>query len=170
MDLVVDDSPSMTVWADVVSGFTTLLRQLGAFQNIRTWRLSVGGAAPLLRNVGGQPVGADQLRAPGGRRMIIVVSDGTARGWYGPEPWQMIRSWAAIDPDRTDQPVGHQAVAPDWPGPARREDRTRRSRQPQRLVALAGAQRARPGYSRGMAPVARRRRSARTCWAGGQKC
>ena len=55
VDIVIDDSPSMTVWGDMVSVLSALLRQLGAFRTIRTWRISVTGPVPRLHNEGGRP-------------------------------------------------------------------------------------------------------------------
>ena len=105
VDIVVDDSPSMEVWGEVVSGLSTLLHQLGAFRNIRTWRLSLSGTVPALHNEGGQVSGTGELRAPGGRRLIIVVSDGSAPAWFQPEVWQMVRAWAGSTPTALISPL-----------------------------------------------------------------
>jgi len=105
VDLVIDDSPSMTVWNDAVAGLATLLHQLGAFRSIRTWQMSLSETVPLLRNEGGQPAGANQLRAPDGRRLIIVVSDGSAGAWFHPEVWQIMRTWAASTPTALISPL-----------------------------------------------------------------
>ena len=98
LDLVLDDSPSMAVWTEVVTGLITLLNQLGAFWRIRTWQMSVDATGPVLRNEGGQPSRPDQLRAPNGRRLIIVVTDGAAPGWFRPGLWQLMRMWAGATP------------------------------------------------------------------------
>lgn len=105
VDIVVDDSPSMTVWGDTIPVVSTLLRQLGAFRMIRTWRISVTGPVPLLHNEGGQPVGPGQLRSPGGRRLIIIVSDGCAAGWFRPEAWNLVRTWAGSTPTALISPL-----------------------------------------------------------------
>ncbi len=96
--LVIDDSLSMAVWEEAVTGLSAVLGQLGAFRSIRTWRMSLAETGPVLHNKGGQPSGADQLRDPGGRRLIIIISDGSAAGWFRPEIWQTIRKWAASTP------------------------------------------------------------------------
>ena len=105
VDIVIDDSPSMTVWGDMVSVLSTLLRQLGAFRTIRTWRISVTGPVPRLHNEGGQPAGTGQLRSPGGRRLIILVSDGSAAGWLRPEAWDLVRDWAGSTPTALISPL-----------------------------------------------------------------
>jgi tetratricopeptide (TPR) repeat protein len=105
VDIVIDDSPSMTVWGDMVSVLSTLLRQLGAFRTIRTWRISVTGPVPRLHNEGGQPAGTGQLRSPGGRRLIILVSDGSAAGWFRPEAWALVRDWAGSTPTALISPL-----------------------------------------------------------------
>jgi Tetratricopeptide repeat len=105
VDIVIDDSLSMTVWGDLISVLSTLLRQLGAFRTIRTWRISVTGPVPLLHNEGGQPARAGQLRSPGGRRLILLVSDGSAAGWLRPEAWAMVREWAGSTPTALISPL-----------------------------------------------------------------
>lgn len=105
VSLVIDDSPSMTLWDEAISGIATLLQHLGAFRNIRIWRMSLAGEIPMLRNEGGQTSGMDQLRAPDSRRLIIVVSDGSVPGWFRPEVWQMIRTWAMSTPTMLISPL-----------------------------------------------------------------
>jgi hypothetical protein len=105
VDIVIDDSPSMTVWGDLISGVSTLLGQLGAFRAIRTWRISVTGPGPRLYNEGGQAAAPGQLRSPGGRRLIILVSDGSAAGWLRPEAWRLVRDWAGSTPTALISPL-----------------------------------------------------------------
>jgi hypothetical protein len=104
-DVVIDDSPSMALWAAATARLGTLLGQLGAFRTVRTWRISVTGAAPELSNKGGQPSGTGQLRSPDGRRLIIIVSDGSASGWFRAEAWQLVRSWAESTPTALISPL-----------------------------------------------------------------
>jgi transcriptional regulator with XRE-family HTH domain len=97
-DVVIDDSPSMAVWAGATARLTATLEQLGAFRTVRTWWISVTGAAPELFNKGRRPSGPGQLRSPDGRRLIIIVSDGAASGWSRPEMWRLMRTWAESTP------------------------------------------------------------------------
>ncbi len=140
--LIVDDSPSMTIWGDLVSVLSTMLRQLGAFRTIGTWHMTVLGPGPRLRNEGGQPVGSGQLRSPGGRRLIIVVSDGSAAGWFEPEVWELINlgRWftptALISPlatrlwNRTGLCLPAVRVGRGLPAAAMEGSRTRRRARP----------------------------------------
>jgi len=104
-DVVIDDSPSMAVWASATARLATMLEQLGAFRTVRTWRISATGAAPELFNKGRQPSGTGQLRSPDGRRLIIIVSDGSASGWSRPEVWQLVRAWAGSTPTALISPL-----------------------------------------------------------------
>jgi Tetratricopeptide repeat/NB-ARC domain len=104
-DLAIDDSPTMRVWDEVVGGFSALLRQTGAFRNIRTWQMSVAGPAPLLLGEGGRPAAPGRLRTPGGRRLIIVVTDAAAAGWFRPGTWHTLRMWAESTPTALISPL-----------------------------------------------------------------
>ncbi len=106
VDIVIDDSPSMTVWGDMVSVLSTLLRQLGAFRTIRTWRISVTGPVPRLHNEGGQPGLAPASSAPPAAGAYDhLVSDGSAAGWFRPEAWDLVRDWAASTPTALISPL-----------------------------------------------------------------
>ena len=108
VSLVVDDSPSMDLWSDVVDEVSTLLHQLAAFRAIRRWRIALDGPDVLLRSESGEhgpTAGPDQLRAPDGRRLILLVTDGSAPGWYRPRVWQTLHSWAASTPTTLISPL-----------------------------------------------------------------
>ena len=98
--LLIDESPTMTVWEEVVAEFGDLLQQLGAFRLVRSWRLGFDGVTATLRNASGQLCGPDQIRSSDGRRLILVVSDCCDEGWYHPHVWQLLRSWAVSSPQR----------------------------------------------------------------------
>lgn len=98
--LVVDDSPSMSVWTEEVVALSRVLRQAGTFKAIRSYRLSLTGTngAPDLLNECHHPYDADQLSAPDGRRLIVILTDGAAPGWRRPPIWKVIRTWATSTP------------------------------------------------------------------------
>ena len=48
--LLIDESPTMAVWEEVVAEFGDLLQQLGAFRLVRSWRLGFDGVRATLRN------------------------------------------------------------------------------------------------------------------------
>ncbi|MFG3055342.1 SAV_2336 N-terminal domain-related protein [Kitasatospora sp. NPDC048239] len=95
--LLVDTHPTMEVWRETVAEFTALLTGLGAFRRIRPLRLTVG-AEPAVTDPRGRPVAGGRVTAPGGRRLVLVLSDCAAPGWRRPEPWQLLRRWGASTP------------------------------------------------------------------------
>lgn len=95
--VIVDTSPSMSVWEETTNALTRLLSGLGAFRTTHTWHLEWADAGPRLRDQLGTLVPVDRAPYHGsgaqGRRLILVVTDCTARGWHGPSPWQMLSAW-----------------------------------------------------------------------------
>lgn len=86
LTVVIDGSPSMTLWRSQLTSFLSLLEHRGAFRTIQVRRLDTS------TDVGGQPVlrggtahalarGSSELRDPSGRRMILVVTDGIDECW-----------------------------------------------------------------------------------------
>jgi len=103
VSLVVDDSPSMAIWAEEVAGLSRVLRQAGTFKTVNEYRLSFSatdGSQPSLRPVArtDRSYRPGRLRAPDRRGLIIVVTDGAARDWHHPPAWRMVRGWAAATP------------------------------------------------------------------------
>jgi hypothetical protein len=80
--LVVDTGASMRVWRRTVKEFQALLEHLGAFRDVRIWRMNTDGDRPL-SPVPGSGSGRDpaQLVDPTGRRIVLVVSDCIGRAW-----------------------------------------------------------------------------------------
>ncbi|GAA4459999.1 FxSxx-COOH system tetratricopeptide repeat protein [Phytohabitans houttuyneae] len=93
--LVVDESPSMAVWSDVIGELTKLLQQLGAFRTVQTWRLTATENGPVLRDHRDRPTPADRLCPAGVRRLVLVVSDCSAPAWRRPAMWRALRGWSA---------------------------------------------------------------------------
>jgi len=84
LTLLVDDSESMVVWRQTSSELRVLLERLGAFSDLRTWRFDgdlAEGRFPRLRGESGQPVQHRQLLQPGGRQLILLVSDCVGAAW-----------------------------------------------------------------------------------------
>ncbi|NJO39874.1 MAG: formylglycine-generating enzyme family protein [Cyanobacteria bacterium RU_5_0] len=86
--IVVEDSPSLTLWEDTIAELQVLVEQQGAFRQIRTWRLrgEQGGKLELFLNWQSTPTSArarhaDALLDPTGRRIIWIVSDCTSDLW-----------------------------------------------------------------------------------------
>ncbi|MER5530172.1 TIR-like protein FxsC [Streptomyces sp. NPDC002677] len=96
--LVVDRSPAMRVWQEVIDDITSVLDRLGAFRTLHVRELGFGREGPELRDGLGRVTGPGELRSPDARRLVIVVSDCAAPGWREPEIWRRIRSWSLTTP------------------------------------------------------------------------
>ncbi|MFD3501857.1 TIR-like protein FxsC [Streptomyces sp. NPDC058676] len=96
--LVVDCSPTMQVWQEVVDDFTAVLNRLGAFRTLQVCGLVFGERGPELRDTLGRLIGPGRLSSPDGRRLVITVSDCAHPGWRGPEVWRQLREWATTSP------------------------------------------------------------------------
>ncbi|MDX3663374.1 SAV_2336 N-terminal domain-related protein [Streptomyces sp. ID05-26A] len=95
VDVVIDRSSSMRVWQETVREAVELLRQTGAFRLVREWHLDVDDQESLLRDINGMPIRPERLRDPHQRRLIVIISDCVASGWYAGRTWTMVRSWLA---------------------------------------------------------------------------
>ncbi|QZY19134.1 DUF2075 domain-containing protein [Streptomyces decoyicus] len=95
--LIVDRSPAMQVWQETIADFTAVLDRLGAFRTLQVRDLTVDRGLEL-RDPQGRLTGPGELRAPGGRRLVVVVSDCAAPGWRGPAVWRQLREWSVTTP------------------------------------------------------------------------
>jgi tetratricopeptide (TPR) repeat protein len=103
LTLVVDSGPSMALWRSTVTAFESLLRRLGTFRTIQRRLLDTnrpGQQAPVLR--GGTPEAAArkpaELLDPGGRRIVLVLTDGVSRNWRSPAVYGMLAKVAGVMP------------------------------------------------------------------------
>ena len=100
LTLVVDAGPSMALWRSSLRAFETVLEQLGTFRTIQRCLLDVRPGAdsrpkPILR--GGTPSapvhGRTALVDPGGRRLVLVVTDGISPYWGDPAFTSVLARW-----------------------------------------------------------------------------
>ncbi|MFF7646995.1 TIR-like protein FxsC [Streptomyces canus] len=96
--LVVDRSPAMQVWQEVIDDFTAVLNRLGAFRTLQVCDLAFGERGPELRDAMGRLIGPGRLRSPDGRRLVVTVSDCAHPGWREPDVWRSLREWATSTP------------------------------------------------------------------------
>ncbi|MFJ4814502.1 TIR-like protein FxsC [Streptomyces sp. NPDC088801] len=96
--LVVDRSPAMQVWREVIDDFTVVLDRLGAFRTLQVRDLSFGERGPELRDGLGRLTGPGQLCSPDGRLLVVVVSDCVVGGWRDPAVWRQLRAWSRSAP------------------------------------------------------------------------
>jgi len=133
--LVVDDSESMALWGEKIREFRLLCERLGAFRDVRLWRLSATGddaqAKPVLRGLSRSSGGRDEreLVDPSGRRLILVVTDGVQPWWRPAGPLgPVLARWALASPLAIVQPFPQrlwnrsplrpviEEFRPGWPG------------------------------------------------------
>ncbi|MFJ6950836.1 SAV_2336 N-terminal domain-related protein, partial [Micromonospora aurantiaca (nom. illeg.)] len=101
--VVVDRTPGAMVWAETITELEGTLRRTGAFRSVTRWSLdqSMGAAAPArprVRDSAGAVHHADHLVDPAGRRLVLLLTDGTADAWRGGPLWQVLRRWAQAMP------------------------------------------------------------------------
>ncbi|MDP9792828.1 hypothetical protein J2S43_001340 [Catenuloplanes nepalensis] len=106
--LVVDESRSMEVSAQTVGELDTLLRDLGAFRDVRLW--SCDSDAPGVLSV--TPRGSGQRAGPPGalvdprrRRAVVVVSDTIGPAWRDGRMAAALSVWADAGPVAVVQPL-----------------------------------------------------------------
>ncbi|QKG25214.1 FxSxx-COOH system tetratricopeptide repeat protein [Actinomadura verrucosospora] len=107
--LVADVGPSMVVWRQTVEELRTLLQQLGAFRDLRTWYLDTGGERLSLRTGSASGAGADrnpdELVDPTRRRVILVVSDCIGAAWRDGRAAALLERWGRNGPVAIAQPL-----------------------------------------------------------------
>jgi DNA-binding SARP family transcriptional activator/Tfp pilus assembly protein PilF len=133
--LVVDDSESMTLWGEQIREFRLLCERIGAFRDVRHWRLGTsddaGQARPVLRGLTRSARIRDdrELVDPSGRRLILVVTDGVHPWWRSSGPLRpVLARWALASPLAIVQPFPQrlwgrsplrpvtETFQPGWPG------------------------------------------------------
>ena len=93
--LVIDDTPSMAVWKTTIEAFERVLVGHGAFRDVRLWRF---WADAILIDPAGRPVGSSALIAPGGRRIILILTQGVSAAWQSKAFADAILEWAHRQP------------------------------------------------------------------------
>ncbi|MEU5260191.1 FxSxx-COOH system tetratricopeptide repeat protein [Amycolatopsis sp. NPDC021455] len=105
LTLVVEQAPSMALWAPTIAAFVTLCRRrLGVFRSVQVRLLETGKAGraeggmvmePVLR--GGTPEspvrGAGEPVGSSGRRVMLVLTDGISDAWHQDLVQPLIARW-----------------------------------------------------------------------------
>ena len=103
-DLVLDLSPSMLPWHGAFAELVGVFTHVGAFREVRSWRLHVDGDDVSLADRFGRRWAPRTFRTTDRRRVVIIVTDAVAEHWYRAAIWQHIADWggtgmvALIDP------------------------------------------------------------------------
>jgi hypothetical protein len=98
--LVVDESASLGIWRDSLRELRRLLEQLGAFRDVRLWRLDTSqpDRLRLQPGSGGPAVAPGQLLVTDARRVVVVVSDCTGPAWEGGVMGAALATWGRHQP------------------------------------------------------------------------
>jgi AAA+ ATPase superfamily predicted ATPase len=101
--LVIDESRSMDIWRQRIVALKHLLEQLGAFRDVRTWGLVMNSErnTPHVRTwlrAKSRMHNPEELKEPGGQRLILVVSDCVARMWHDGCMSKVLESWGHVGP------------------------------------------------------------------------
>ncbi len=108
--LVIDESPSMRIWHQTIRELRVLLSQLGAFRDLRTWRLrtDVPERGICLYAPGGKSLRHHkELLSPARDRLILIVSDCASPAWRGETLTAWLGEWGR------KHPVGLLQILPD---------------------------------------------------------
>ncbi|MGI5207357.1 FxSxx-COOH system tetratricopeptide repeat protein [Spirillospora sp. CA-108201] len=124
--LVVDGGPSMVVWTRLAAELRTLMERLGAFRDVRVWRLDTDDDALVLRTASprtGPGHSPDELIDPTHRRVVLVFSDCIGPAWGDGRAAAVVERWARSGPVAILQPLPQRlwrrcatAVEPVWLG------------------------------------------------------
>ncbi|MGJ3246010.1 MAG: SAV_2336 N-terminal domain-related protein [Elainellaceae cyanobacterium] len=107
--IVVENSPSLKLWEDTIAELQALVRQQGAFRQIRTWGLQGEPGEPITVSPNWQPTSspllsrlpprpASTLLDPTHRRIIWLVSDCVSELWDDPSIYDWLEKWGKHSP------------------------------------------------------------------------
>ncbi|WP_326719983.1 tetratricopeptide repeat protein [Streptomyces sp. NBC_00243] len=107
-DLIVDTGQTMAIWHRTGTELRDLLERHGAFRDVRCWALDSDRRDPILtpfRSVRGlhaaglaTPSPLSRLADPGGRRLLLILTDGVGPAWSYGSLTQQLAKWAGIRP------------------------------------------------------------------------
>ena len=101
--LVIDESPSMSIWRETLRELRSILAQLGAFRDVRIWWLDTSNPQhPRLRarpnGVGSAGRAPGELLSPDGNRLVLIASDCVSTAWDGAEVARLATQWGSRQP------------------------------------------------------------------------
>jgi formylglycine-generating enzyme required for sulfatase activity len=99
LHLVFDGHTSMEVWERLRRELPRCLSQQVGWRDLHCWSLSRNPSGTIeLRSVNGRPGAPGQLRRPGGRDLVLVVSDLLAPSWRDGAMAAVLHDWAEVQP------------------------------------------------------------------------
>ncbi len=100
--LVIDRGGSMRVWEPLIAELRRLLTYNGAFRAVRVWFLETDADTARLRagtsSQDSRVCLPEELLAPDGRRLILVISDCISRSWHTGSVTGMLKLWGDVSP------------------------------------------------------------------------
>jgi len=91
VDVILEDDAAILVWQDVMRDLSQVLRDTGAFREVRRWRLRTQ-PRPLLEAPGGSRLSTAVI-AGGSRRLIFFVTHGSSLYWADGTYARLIEGW-----------------------------------------------------------------------------
>lgn len=100
IELVIDAGVSMLFWKENIAELQKLLEQLGAFRNIRIWKL-ITDNKDYVNIYAGSNSAQEQAQArnpkelinPGGHRLLLIVSDCVSLAWHSGKVQELLELW-----------------------------------------------------------------------------
>ncbi len=121
LEFIVEQSVSMSIWRDVARELHQLLEHTGAFGDVRRWTLFRRNGQAFLLDAAGREHSPRQLRDSANRRLMMVFSDGSSRGWMDGAYARTIADWAEHSTVVLLQPFGERLWARTMVGEATTE-------------------------------------------------
>jgi hypothetical protein len=94
VEVVLEDDPGIGVWQDTVRDFCQMLRDTGAFRNVRWWRLRLlQNSSAVLENPAGRRFPAHLLAGSGVRRLVFFATHGSSIRWLDGSYARLLEPW-----------------------------------------------------------------------------
>ena len=97
----IDESASMRIWSQTIAAFQYLLEHLGAFRDVRLWRLVTDKSSNLVLYEGKNaskpfqlPHSPQELLDPSGCRLILIITDCVSSAWYSGVAQEAVSTWS----------------------------------------------------------------------------
>src|SRR5579885_3679994 len=98
--LVIDEGASMIFWQQTIAELCTFFERLGAFRDIRLWRLLTDNKEEVQLYVRTDAATGEQRRRdpkelidPTGRRLLLVVTDCVSAAWHSGKVQDLLELW-----------------------------------------------------------------------------